>query len=265
MQGGTERLTGAALTQSYDAEHNRLTVTVLLLRQGRVRPDKVVELWLCPQGHQCACAYQAALTWSADSNLNADFVWQWPERARCLQKIGQLVGMFAGLIHHEQLGGDPGHVIYAYGDDRNPDCPGCGMAGRNRSAMWNVPVPGEGFSLIGCYDEEACYGLYGGTEPPCIGVGTCWWETTGFCGGRVLAVLNEEQRQYRVDVKGQIGIAYGVDRSSYEVGEWVALVKPGCEFPTDEEQTRIEVTSGNVCTVGEPDDYVIMPYGFRGE
>lgn len=263
MKGITERLTGAALQQSYDSEENRLTVTVYLLPEGRIKPDKVVELSLCPQGQQCACMYQTGLSWEATSNCDALFEWQWPERGGCLQKTGQLSGDFAGLIHNEELSGDPGHTIYKVGDSRNPDCPGCGMAGRNRSTIWNVPVPGEGFSLIGCYDEEACYSLYGGETPPCIGVGSKYWETTGFCGGQIISVIDQDSGIYQVSVKGQTGTAHAVDRSVYDVGEWVALLKIGCEFPTGEYETP-PVTSDNVCTL-QPDDYFIMPYHFRGE
>ena len=83
MKGMTERRTGAALEQRYDSEENRLTVAVYLLGKGRVKPDKVVELWLCPQGQQCACMYQTGLSWEATGACDAEFAWQWPERGGC--------------------------------------------------------------------------------------------------------------------------------------------------------------------------------------
>lgn len=263
-QKGRDSRTPVAMSQSYDEETNTITVTVYLLREGMNPPDKVYDLYLCQQGQICGCHYSADIGWVANDSGDAAFSWQWPESASCLLKLGYITGGKSGLIYTEELSGDPNEIIYPDDDIRNPECPGCGMAGEDRASIWNVPVPGERFSLSGCFDEETCIALYGANG--CFPIGGVWYETTGFCGGEITEILDENARQYRVSVKGEFGTAYGTDQTLYQVGDWVALAKPGCEFPDPPYlgAPTPAVTNNNVCTL-EANEYVIIPYAFEGE
>lgn len=245
-----------------EVDETHLEITIYGFKDGRTISDLVITLLGCPEGQTCYCDYISSLFWQADSNCNAEFSWAWPSDGGCLQKKGQLSGSKSGLISIEQLLGDPGWPIYPIGDSRNPDCPGCGMAGAERETQWNVPVPGEYFGLVGCYDEEGCLSIYG--PEGCKGLGGKHYETTGFCGGVISEILDEDKRKYEVSVKGETGVAYGVDFTVYGVGEFVALLKLGCEFPTDGEGNLVPVTSSNVCKKNV-DEYLILPFGFQGE
>lgn len=186
-QKGKEYRTPVAISQSYDEETNRLTVTIYMIREGMNPPDKIYDLYLCPEGQQCGCRYPADVGWEINETLcTADIYWTWPEDAGCLLKSGALAGSKSGTHYTEELSEDPDWDIYPIGDIRNPECPGCGMSGADRETTAETPVPGEQFSLSGCIDEEACLGLYG--VGGCHPIGSERFQTVGFMGGKVSVV-----------------------------------------------------------------------------
>jgi hypothetical protein len=152
-------------------------------------------------------------------------------------------------------------VIYRIDDDRNPECPGCGMAGADRSSELSDPVPGETFILTAIINEQSCISLYG--EGSYFPIGSELFQTVGFMGGEITDILDEESQLYEVNVNGYTTGAIACDRTSYQVGDWVALAKLDTEFPLDEFDEREPVTDSNVPTVGI-EEYVIVPYQFAG-
>jgi hypothetical protein len=174
---------------------------------------------------------------------------------------GTLAGSKSGTVHLEELAIDPAVVIYPVGDERNPDCAGCGMAGADREVVEDYPVPGERFLLIGCFDEEACLETYGAGG--CRPIGSELFQTAGFMGGLIHDIFDEEARVYEVMVDGVLTGAKGTDLTKYTIGQWVALAKINTEFPVNEYEERIPVTNLNVPTV-EIEDYVIIPFAFSG-
>lgn len=136
------------------------------------------------------------------------------------------------------------------------------MAGKDREATAETPVPGELFSLFGCIDEETCLELYGGGG--CRSIGGVLFQTVGFMGGQITDVIDEDARLYQVEVDGVATGTVGADMTKYNIGDWVALTKVGTDFPTEGEgiyEERVPVTNGNVPTV---DEYIIIPYLFAG-
>ena len=69
------------IAESYDEVTNRLTITLGILRQGRIAPDRIYELYLCPAGQTCGCLYEAALGWEILDDCAAKLYWQWPSDA----------------------------------------------------------------------------------------------------------------------------------------------------------------------------------------
>jgi hypothetical protein len=155
-------------------------------------------LSLCPEGQQCGCRYPADLGWQINSDCSAKLSWRWPEAAGCLLKSGALVGSKSGALYTEQLYQDPGLEIYPVGDIRNPECPGCGVAGADRDSTVETPVPGELFSLSACIDEETCISLWG--DGGCHPIGSELFQTVGFMGG-VIAVISESYNTVRIWVQ----------------------------------------------------------------
>lgn len=254
--------TPVAMQTSYDAEANRLTVTMRLLKLGRIKPDRILTMRLCPQGEQCGCRFPANVGWQINDDCSAKLYWTWPESAKCLLKSGTLIGSQSGLVYTEQLYQDPDWAIYPVGDIRNPPCPGCGMAGADRESVEDTPVPGELFSLSGCFDEETCLSLWG--TGGCHPIGSVYFQTVGFMGGIVHDIFDEAGRIYEVWVGGVLTGAMGCDMTEYQIGDYVALAKIGTEFPTEEPyDQRVPVTNVNVPTVGI-EEYMIIPYQFAG-
>lgn len=165
------------------------------------------------------------------------------------------------MVFNEALFGDPGNPIYPVGDERNPKDPGAGLSGKRREATCEYPVPGERFTISGCFDDEACIALFG--EDGCRALGGELFQTVGFMGGQIHDVFDEERRIYEVMVDGVLTGAQGTDLTKYQIGQWVALAKPGTEFPVNEWEERVPVTDANVPTVGI-EDYIIIPYQFAG-
>lgn len=258
---GKEFRTPVAKEENYDEATNRLTVTIYLLKQGRIAPNRIYTFFLCPQGHVCGCDYSADLGWEILEDCAAKLFWQWPVDAGCLLKQGSLAGSKSGIVEFEELAVDPDEPIYPVGDSRNPDCPGCGMAGADREAIKDNPVPGELFSLTGCFDEEACLETYGAGG--CRPIGSKLFQTVGFMGGIIHDVFDEDARIYEVMVGGVLTGAKGTDLTKYTIGQWVALAKIGTDFPLDEWGQRTPVTNENVPTVGV-EEYIIVPYAFLG-
>jgi hypothetical protein len=260
-QKGMEYRTPVGMSQEYDAETNRITVTIYMLPEGMNPPDKIIDLSLCPEGQQCGCRYPTEIGWQINDDCSAKLYWTWPEAAKCLLKSGYLIGGKSGAIYLEELYQDPGNEIYPVGDIRNPDCPGCGMAGVDREATEDYPVPGELFSLSACIDEETCLSLWGAGG--CHPIGSELFQTVGFMGGLIYDIFDEDARVYEVLVDGVLTGAQGTDLTKYTIGQWVALAKIGTEFPLDEWDERVPVTNQNVPTVGM-EEYLIIPYQFAG-
>ena len=80
-QAGMEWRTPVAMEQSYDEETNRLTVTMYLLKAGRIKPDRILTAYLCPLGHACGCSYEADVGWEIQSDCAAKLFWTWPADA----------------------------------------------------------------------------------------------------------------------------------------------------------------------------------------
>lgn len=249
------------MTQSYDRETNRITVTIYMMPEGMTVPDLIYDLYLCPEGQQCGCRYLADIGWQINDDCSAELYWTWPAEAGCLLKSGTLTGSKSGLEYAEQLYQDPDGEIYPVGDIRNPDCPGCGMSDADREATEDTPVPGELFSLSACIDEETCLLLWG--TGGCHAIGSIYYETVGFTGGLIHDAFDEDARVYEVWVGGVLTGAVGTDRTKYNPGDWVALAKLDTDFPVDEFGERVTVTNNNVPTVGI-EEYVIVPYQFVG-
>lgn len=261
-QNGKEYRTPVAISQSYDAETNRITVTIYMLREGMTPPDKIYDLYLCQEGQQCGCRYESTVGWRILESCAAVIDWQWPSDAGCLLKSGYLSGSKTGIIYAQQLYEDPGWQIYPVGDIRNPECPGCGMAGDNAQGVADKPVPGERFTVFACIDEEACLSTWG--EGGCHPIGADLFQTVGFMGGQIHDVFDEEARIYEVMVDGVLTGAQGTDLTTYNIGDWVALAKVHTEYPTDDEGERATVTNENVPMVGI-EEYMIIPFAFEGE
>ncbi len=73
--------TPVAMSESYDETNNRLTLTVYLLKQGRIAPDRIYDLFLCPLAATCGCSYEAPLGWEILDDCSAKLSWQWPAAA----------------------------------------------------------------------------------------------------------------------------------------------------------------------------------------
>jgi hypothetical protein len=258
---GKEFRTPVAKEESYDEATNRLTVTIYLLKQGRIAPNRIYTFFLCPGGHICGCDYSADVGWEILDNCGASIFWKWPAAAGCLLKQGSLTGLKSGVLFTEQLSVDPGDVIYPVGDSRNPDCPGCGMSGHDRVIAADTPVPGESFPLAGCFDEETCLETYGAGG--CKPIGQKLFQTVGFMGGLIHDVFDEEARVYEVMVDGILTGVKGTDLTKYTIGQWVALAKVNTEFPLDDWGQRAPVTDQNVPSVGV-EEYIIVPFVFAG-
>jgi hypothetical protein len=263
-QNGKEFRTPIAMLQSYDADENRLTITIYMIREGMNPPDKIYDLKLCPKGEVCGCYYAVDVGWEINETLcSCDAFWTWPEEAGCLLKSGSLTGEKSGLHFTEELAEDPDREIYSINDIRNPECPGCGMSNQDRDTTIETPIPGEDFTLSGCIDEETCIALYGAAG--CHPIGTSRFETVGFMGGPIASIVDSGTQLYEVTVGDQNILAHVCDRTEYAVGDWVALAKIGTEFPLDEFDHKVAVTNSNVPTIEDEDyQYIILPYTFQG-
>jgi hypothetical protein len=242
-------------------DDDRIKISIPLIKVGRQVSDQIIRIALCPELMQCGCSYEAEVGWEILGNCEARLSWQWPEDAGCLLKAGTLSGAKSGVVQTEELATDPDMVIYPMGDSRNPDCPGCGMAGADREAVEDTPVPGERFTLTGCIDEEACIAAYGAGG--CRPIGSELFQTVGFMGGLIHDVFDEAARIYEVMVDEVLTGAKGTDLTKYTIGQWVALAKIGTEFPFDEWEGRLPVTNANVPAVGV-EEYIIVPFTFAG-
>jgi hypothetical protein len=78
---GREWRTPAEMSTSYDEEANRLTVTMYLLKTGRIKPDRILTMYLCPLGHACGCSYEAEVGWEILEDCSAKLFWIWPAAA----------------------------------------------------------------------------------------------------------------------------------------------------------------------------------------
>jgi hypothetical protein len=81
VRKGKEWRSPVAMSESYDEETNRLTVTIGIMPTGRIVPDRIYTLFLCPEGMSCACDYSVSLEWQITDHCMAVFVWTWPEDA----------------------------------------------------------------------------------------------------------------------------------------------------------------------------------------
>jgi len=239
-------------------DENRIKITIPLIKVGRLLSDRVIRIALCPEGYECGCSYGADPGWEILADCAAKILWQWPD-AGCLLKQGSLTGSKSGVVHIEQLVADPDAPIYPVGDERNPDCPGCGMSEGDREAVEDNPVPGERFTLNGCFDEESCIETFGAGG--CRPLGSELFQTVGFMGGIIHDVFDEEARVYEVLVDGELTGAKGTDLTKYEIGQYVALAKIGTVFPLNAYDQRAPSTNINMMTVGE---YIIVPFRFQG-
>ncbi len=239
-------------------DENRIKITIPLIKIGRQVADRVIQIALCPEGYECGCSYAVDPTWEILTDCSVKLFWQWPD-AGCLLKSGSLAGSKSGAVSFEPLASDPGQVIYPVGDSRNPDCPGCGMSKGNREAVEGNPVPGERFTLNGCFDEESCIELFGAAG--CRPLGSELFQTVGFIGGVIHDVFDEEARVYEVMVDGELTGAQGTDLTKYEIGQYVALAKVGTTFPLNPYGQRAPSTNINMMTV---DEYIIVPFQFQG-
>lgn len=79
---GREWSTPVDMEQYYDEEENRLYVTVYLLKKNRIKPDRILTMYLCPEGQVCGCFYSAAVGWEIQDILCTTLLsWQWPAEA----------------------------------------------------------------------------------------------------------------------------------------------------------------------------------------
>jgi len=78
---GKEWRAPVPISESYDEATNRLTVTVGLVRAGRIAPDRIYEIYLCRVGLSCGCGYGAEVHWQILEHCGAKLYWTWPSDA----------------------------------------------------------------------------------------------------------------------------------------------------------------------------------------
>lgn len=179
----------------------------------------------------CGCDYDANTVygWSAGSLCLVDISLALNFVACNLMEIS-IVGSRSGPLHSESGGAVSSDPIYPLNDSRNPTYPAQGLSNKTVTVESQTLIPGENLFAALTFDDSACEEKYPPdgimpVEPP------IYFETTGFVGGTIIEIVDEDSRIYRVQCKGTTVKVYGSDWYEYAVGDWVALAKIGTDFP----------------------------------
>jgi hypothetical protein len=218
------------------------------------RTNKVLEVEMCPEGQDCSCTYNVSdLHWDVQ-NFNVcrpDFTWTNPD-ANCLLRTIDLISSrsLAPFVFRSGLGpNEPATPLYPNGDERNPDCIGCGISGDEEeySAGPNTD-PGAAFTLYGYFRDEEC----GGVAVPKLLSESIFFETDGYVGGTVLGFTETNSiKTYNVNVKGTILQMTAVDKYEPDIGDFVIIAKINCEHD-ENDSWPYQITDTTVCK--NPDD-----------
>jgi hypothetical protein len=115
----------------------------------------------------CGCDYEANdITWEVTSEVTYQptITWTNPSASCMIRGVTLSSDRRASLIPYlkrvyitnDGSGEESMSPLYPDGDPRNPSCVACPLSGTEHSYVNTAPVPGEYYSVGGCFDDISC-------------------------------------------------------------------------------------------------------------